>query len=25
LDQQFVDTQGRWLVVDPVFIEMLMT
>ena len=23
LDQQFVDTQGRWLVVDPVFIEML--
>jgi hypothetical protein len=23
LDQQFVDTAGRWLVVDPVFIEML--
>ena len=23
LDQQNVDTQGRWLVVDPVFIEML--
>lgn len=23
LDQQFVDSQGRWLVVDPVFIEML--
>ena len=23
LDQQFVDTTGRWLVVDPVFIEML--
>jgi hypothetical protein len=23
LDQQFVDTQGRWLVVDPVFVEML--
>lgn len=23
LDQQFVDTNGRWLVVDPVFIEML--
>ena len=23
LDQQFVDTQGRWLVLDPVFIEML--
>lgn len=23
LDQQYVDTQGRWLVVDPVFIEML--
>jgi len=23
LDQQFVDTQGRWLVVDPVFIELL--
>ena len=24
LDQQNVDTQGRWLVVDPVFIEILM-
>ena len=23
LDQQFVDTAGRWLVVDPVFVEML--
>ena len=23
LDQQFVDSGGRWLVVDPVFIEML--
>jgi hypothetical protein len=23
LDQQFVDTNGRWLVVDPVFFEML--
>jgi hypothetical protein len=23
LDQQFVDTNGRWLVVDPVFIELL--
>ena len=23
LDQQFVDSNGRWLVVDPVFIEML--
>jgi hypothetical protein len=23
LDQQLVDTSGRWLVVDPVFIEML--
>ena len=23
LDTQFVDSQGRWLVVDPVFIEML--
>ena len=23
LDQQNVDTQGRWLVVDPVFIELL--
>lgn len=23
LDQQFVDTEGRWLVVDPVFMEML--
>jgi len=23
LDQQLVDTQGRWLVVDPVFVEML--
>lgn len=23
LDQQFVDTQGRWLVVDSVFVEML--
>ena len=23
LDQQLVDTQGRWIVVDPVFIEML--
>ena len=23
LDQQFVDTSGRWLVVDPVFVEML--
>jgi hypothetical protein len=23
LDQQFVDTQDRWLVVDPVFVELL--
>ena len=23
LDQQNVDTQGRWLVVDPVFVELL--
>ena len=23
LDQQNVDTQGRWLVVDPIFIELL--
>ena len=23
LDQQFVDTQGRWLVLDPIFVEML--
>jgi hypothetical protein len=23
LDQQFVDSDGRWLVVDPVFIEVL--
>jgi hypothetical protein len=23
LDQQFVDSGGRWLVVDPIFIEML--
>jgi hypothetical protein len=23
LDTQFVDTQGRWLVVDPIFIELL--
>nr|QNJ59890.1 MAG: putative coat protein [Bacteriophage sp.] len=23
LDQQFVDSAGRWLVVDPVFIELL--
>ena len=23
LDQQFVDTQGRWLVIDPVFAETL--
>ena len=23
LDQQFVDTQGRWLIVDPIFIELL--
>ena len=23
LDQQFVDTEGRWLVVDPVFMEIL--
>ena len=23
LDTQFVDSQGRWLVVDPIFIEML--
>ena len=23
LDQQNVDTQGRWLVVDPVFMEVL--
>ena len=23
LDQQYVDTQGRWLVVDPVFMELL--
>ncbi len=23
LDQQQVDTQGRWLVVDPVFMEVL--
>ena len=24
LDQQNVDTQGRWIVVDPVFMELLM-
>ena len=24
LDQQNVDSQGRWLVVDPVFMELLM-
>ena len=23
LDQQNVDTQGRWIVLDPVFIELL--
>jgi len=23
LDQQFVDSSGRWLVVDPVFVELL--
>jgi hypothetical protein len=23
LDQQFVDTNGRWLVVDPIFVELL--
>ena len=23
LDQQFVDSQGRWLVVDPIFMELL--
>ena len=23
LDQQFVDSNGRWLVIDPVFMEML--
>lgn len=23
LDQQYVDSQGRWLVIDPVFVEML--
>jgi len=23
LDQQFVDSNGRWLVVDPIFVEML--
>ena len=23
MDQQNVDTQGRWLVLDPVFIEVL--
>ena len=23
LDQQYVDTEGRWLIVDPVFIEIL--
>lgn len=23
LDQQFVDSDGRWLVVDPVFVELL--
>jgi len=23
LDQQLVDTSGRWLIVDPVFVEML--
>jgi hypothetical protein len=23
LDQQFVDSNGRWLVVDPVFVELL--
>ena len=23
LDQQFVDTNGRWLVIDPVFMELL--
>ena len=23
LDQQFVDTEGRWIVIDPVFMELL--
>jgi len=23
LDQQFVDTQGRWIVIDPIYAEML--
>lgn len=23
LDQQLVDTQGRWIVVDPIFVELL--
>ena len=23
LDQQFVDSNGRWIVVDPIFVEML--
>jgi len=23
LDQQFVDSQGRWLIVDPIFMELL--
>jgi hypothetical protein len=23
LDQQFVDTNGRWLIIDPVFMELL--
>jgi len=23
LDQQLVDTQGRWIIVDPIFVEML--
>jgi len=23
LDQQFVDTSGRWLVIDPIFMELL--
>jgi len=23
LDQQFVDTNGRWLVIDPIFMELL--
>jgi hypothetical protein len=23
LDQQFVDTEGRWIVIDPVFMEIL--